>query len=455
MAGKKRETVIVFGGGLVGSLLALFLGRRGYRVDVYEKRPDIRYTTIEEARSINLALSDRGWNALRALGLEDEVKDVGLPMYARAMHDVEGNLTYQPYGKEGQAIYSVTRFSLNKRLVSIAAQMPNVYYHFNARLNSVNLKRKEANVTNLLNTEDEYNAGADFIFGADGAFSNIRNSMQRSDRFDYQQFYIEHGYKEFHLSPTEANEWALENDKLHIWPRGTFMMIALPNPDKSFTCTLFFPFKGPLSFESITNKEQVGEFFQTYFKDLVGIMPNHADQYFRNPTSSLVTVKCFPWVVNNVALIGDAAHAIVPFFGQGMNCGFEDCFTLDQLVEQEGSLEAALPKYQLSRKKSADAIADLALANFVEMRDSVANPRFLLRKKIEAGFHRLHPEQWVPMYTQVTFSNIPYEEALASGRLQDHYLSQIMEVTGIDKAELTDVFLEQLWSDFVVEGRKL
>lgn len=278
------------------------------------------------------------------------------------------------------------------------------------------------------------------LFGADGAFSAARLQHQlQHEKFNYQQYYIDCGYKELTILPTENDEFAMEVNALHIWPRKDYMLIALPNLDKTFTCTLFFPFEGELSFSKLDSKEKVVDFFNKNFADAVPLMPTYVEDFFNNPTSSLVTVKCYPWVrEDKFALIGDAAHAIVPFFGQGMNCGFEDCRVLDELIDEHNdNWDEILKHYQILRKPDGDAIADLAINNFTEMRDKTGNPQFLLQKKIEARLHDKYPDKWIPAYSQVTFSpNIRYSEALQRGSKQETIMQQIMQTVNI--AEMWD-----------------
>jgi kynurenine 3-monooxygenase len=273
--------------------------------------------------------------------------------------------------------------------------------------------------------------------------------MVKTDRFDYSQSFIEHGYKEFHIAPGPDGQWKMASKALHIWPRGHFMMIALPNPDGSFTCTLFFPFEGLPSFQSLETPKDVEEFFRFYFKDLIPLMPGFNDQFFNHPTSSLVTIKCFPWLRGNTMLVGDAAHAIVPFYGQGMNCGFEDIRILGDMLDQTDDWNAALAAFQFHRKVDTDAISEISLANFIEMRDSVANPAFLLRKKIEALLHKLNPVEWIPRYTMVTFSNMPYSEALERGKWQDAILDMIMEDEDLPDLLRTEGYEYTLWDRYV------
>jgi kynurenine 3-monooxygenase len=426
----KNYTII--GAGLVGSLLAIYLAKRGHKVTIYERRPDMRKEKISAGRSINLALSDRGWRGLQGVGIDDDVKEVALPMKGRMIHNLKGEQTFQPYGKEDQAIYSVSRGGLNILLMDLA-EKNGVEIKFNHRCTGIDLNNKESKFF-IENENKEITSKSDLIFGADGAYSAVRLQMQLStDRFNYKQYYIEHGYKELTIPANVNGQWALANNALHIWPRGKFMLIALPNQDGSFTCTLFFPFDGKPSFISLQTKSEVQQFFEETFPDTVKLMPDLVNEYFSNPTSSLVTVKCFPWSYkSNTLLIGDAAHAIVPFFGQGMNCGFEDCTILNQLIENyDEDWEKILPAFEKQRKPDADAIADLAIENFIEMRDKVADPKFLLQKKIEAKFNAKYPEKWVPLYTLVTFTQEPYSTALAQGKKHDLIMQEIMSSPNI------------------------
>ncbi len=428
----KQEEITLIGSGLAGSLLAILLAQRGHVVDVYDKRPDPRSNEAEGGRSINLALSHRGWCALEKAHLADKIRASAIPMKGRMMHDVEGTLTFQPYGKEGQMIYSISRSELNRVLVEAADTHPNVNFHFNTTCQKIDLPRARASFKNAEGTAQSVQST--LLIGADGAFSRVRAAMQKTDRFNYSQHYIPHGYKELTIPPTENGDFRLEPNALHIWPRKRFMLIALPNQDRSFTATLFFPFEGEVSFEALQTPKQVHDFFAETFPDTLPLIPNLETEFFENPTSSLVTVRCSPWVYQHHAmLIGDAAHAIVPFYGQGMNAAFEDCRVFDDLLEQYGNDWATiLPEYQRLRVANGSAIADLALRNFIEMRDSVADSKFLLRKKIEAHLHAQMPNQWIPLYSMVTFSDLPYAEALRIGKQQDQVMEQVMAMEGID-----------------------
>lgn len=438
------KQITIVGAGLVGSLASIYLAKRGYKVSIYERRSDMRKVSMSAGKSINLALSDRGWKGLQGVGIADEIKKIAIPMYGRAIHNKDGSHTFQPYGKEDQAIYSVSRADINMKLMDLAEQHDNVKIHFDSKCNSVNRQKKEAVFEHTASNQITQN-NFDILLGADGAFSASRLNMQlTSDRFEYKQHYIDCGYKELIIPPGPDGEFLLEKNALHIWPRGSFMMIALPNPDGNFTCTLFMPFEGEKSFDSLKTKDEVLNFFKSEFADAVPLMPTLLEDFFNNPTSSLVTVKCFPWTFDDsIALIGDAAHAIVPFYGQGMNCGFEDCVVLNDLIDKHnGNWELILKDYQSLRKPDGDAIADLAIANFIEMRDKTADPKFLLQKKIETKFSQKYPEKWIPLYSMVTYSpHIRYSEALRNGNKQQAIMDKVMNLPDI----------EQIWESEEVE----
>ena len=444
-----KKEVTIIGAGLVGSLLAIYLLKRGYEVTIYERRGDMRKENLSAGRSINLALSDRGIKALKEVGVMDEISRIAIPMHGRKMHNTDGSEAYQPYGKEGQYINSVSRGDLNCKLMD-EAEKQGALIHFSHKCESIDWKTNHITFSN--HSGDQVITTFELLFGADGSYSAARLTHQlQHDRFQYNQFYIDYGYKELHIPAGKAGAFLLEKNALHIWPRGKYMMIALPNTDGSFTCTLFFPFEGDPSFESLNTKEKVQSFFEETFADAAKLMPALADTYFANPVGSLVTVKCTPWIrEDKFALIGDAAHAIVPFFGQGMNAGFEDCSVLNSLIDKhEENWSAILKEYQELRKPDADAIADLALTNFVEMRDKVADQKFLLQKKIEANFSSKHPEKWTPAYGMVTFSpQIRYSDALKRGNMQQSIMDEVMDTAGIeskwDSAEIENLILQKI-----------
>ena len=441
------KQITIIGAGLVGSLLSIYLSKRGNKVTIYERRPDMRKEAISAGKSINLALSDRGIKALEEVGIMDEIRKIAIPMHGRFLHNADGSTAYQAYGKEGQFINSVSRGELNRKLMDLA-ENHGVKILFNEKCESVNWQTYEAIFSNSEKTCTSQ-VKSDLLFASDGAYSAGRLSYQlHHDRFQYQQYYIDFGYKELNIPPGANGSFQLEKNALHIWPRGNYMLIALPNTDGSFTCTLFFPFEGTPSFQTLDTKEKARAFFNETFADASALMPTLETDFMNNPTASLVTVKCFPWVKEDrFALIGDAAHAIVPFFGQGMNCGFEDCRVLNGLIDKhKENWKDILAEYQVLRKPDGDAIADLALNNFVEMRDKVGDPKFLLQKKIEAGFSAKHPDKWIPAYAQVTFSpHIRYNDALKNGERQEAIMKQVMAVPGI----------EEKWNDTEIENLML
>ncbi|MFT7344467.1 MAG: kynurenine 3-monooxygenase [Lentimonas sp.] len=426
------KKVAIVGAGLVGSLHAILMAKLGYEVKVYERRPDLRKAKSIGGRSINLALSDRGWKALDLAGVSDKVRAIALPMYKRCMHDKNGTLSYQPYGKDNQAIYSVSRSKLNQILMNEADNYDKLDYAFNLKCKDVDLRDK---TLVFQNSEEKTEAFSfDKLFACDGAFSAVRERMQKVPQFNFEQFYLTHGYKELEIPANEDGSHKMENDCLHIWPRGEYMMIALPNENGSFTCTLFFPLTGKPSFEMLKTREDVMAFYKENFSDSIPLMPSLLDDYFNNPVGHLVTVKCDPWQYNDdVLLMGDAAHAIVPFYGQGMNSGFEDTSVFHQMhQDQNGNWDGLIENFSDTRSKDGRAIADLALHNYIEMRDKTADEEFLLRKKIEAKFATENPELWMPLYSQVTFSDIPYSEALENGNRQRKIMDQIMRTPRIE-----------------------
>lgn len=437
-----KKNIVIVGAGLVGSLLAFYMSRRGHRVAAYERRPDMRVAGYIGGRSINLALSHRGWKALKKVGLESEVQKMVIPMHGRMIHDIDGSNHFIPYGKEDQAIYSISRGDLNKLLVNEAEKAEGVNFLFDHRCSRIDFERN--NITFEDNMGERYDhAHADVIFGADGAYSEVRYEMQRTPNFNIHQQHEPYGYKELHIPPGPGGKHLLEKNALHIWPRGSFMLIALPNLDGSFTVTLFASFYGENSFEQWTTPDRVQQFFEKQFANVLPIMPDLPKTFFENPTSSLVTIRSYPWKYKNTCLIGDAAHAIVPFYGQGMNCGFEDVNELDDLLNTLGEdWDKVLDTFQQQRKPNADAILDLALYNYIEMRDLSGREDFQLRLKIEKRIAEAFPDKFMTHYAMVTFSDLSYSEAKKRGEEQNELLDQLMALPGITTRWESDEVLE-------------
>jgi len=414
---------ILIGSGLAGGLLAAYLGRRGYDVDVYERRADPREGNIVGGRSINLAISTRGIHALEQVGIAHEALRHAIPMRGRMIHDKSGELHFTPYDVDPKkCINSIGRAALNTTVIEAAQRYPNVRVLFNYKCADVDLDHAAAHLEAV---NGAVTARADAIIGVDGAFSAVRKSMQMQiDGFEYDESYLAHGYKEMTIPPGPDGSWRMEKNALHIWPRKSFMMIALPNPDGSFTCTLFWEFEGPRSFAATKTDDEVRRFFAEEFPDAVPLMPMLLEDFHQNPTGSLVTIRCAPWYYRNkICLVGDAAHAVVPFYGQGMNAAFEDCVVLDECLEKfPDNPEHAFAKYFEHRKENADALADLAIGNFIEMRDKTASKRFRAKKKLDHFLEAALPGVYLPLYTMVTFTRIPYAEAARRARLQDRFI---------------------------------
>jgi len=443
----KQPNIAIVGSGLVGSLLAIYLQKRNYTVTVFDRRPDIRKIQFS-GRSINLAMSARGWNALEKAGIKKEVENLGIPMNKRFIH-VNNKADYtQNYGKDDEAIYSISRGVLNRKMIDLAEEA-GVIFKFEEKVWDVNLPEAKLYTGETeKGVWEEYQF--DLIFGCDGAFSRVRHKMQRRSRFNYSQKFLNTGYKELLIPANKDGKHVIEANSLHIWPRGQFMLIALPNLDGSFTCTLFMPHEGKESFQEINTPKAILKFWKTHFPDTLKIMPTLLDDYQNNPTSALVTTKCFPWTYwNKVALVGDSAHAIVPFYGQGMNAGFEDVYELDQIIEKLGdeNWQQIFETYQNQRKPNADAIAELSYKNFIEMSSKTANPFFILQKKIEKKFSTTYPNLWVPLYSRVTFSNKPYAEALDLGERQEAIMTKIMALPNIETLWESDFIMAKIKSE--------
>jgi kynurenine 3-monooxygenase len=412
---------ILIGSGLAGGLLAAYLGRRGYEVDLYERRADPREGNVVGGRSINLALSTRGIHALQQLGIADRVLQHAIPMRGRMIHNRSGALHFSPYDRDPDKwINSIGRGALNTAVIEAAQQHPNVRVQFNHRCTDVNLYAPAAYLVHT-ETNEITESRADAVIGVDGAFSAVRASLQRLNRFEYSQSYLAHGYKELTIPPADDGSWRMEKQALHIWPRKSFMMIALPNPDGSFTCTLFWEFEGPRSFATTNTTDEIRRFFDEEFPDAVPLMPTLLQDFQENPTGSLVTIRCAPWYYEDkVAIVGDAAHAVVPFYGQGMNAAFEDCVVFDEcLAEFPHDRRRAFAEYFVRRKENADALADLAVQNFIEMRDKTASPIFRARKKLDHALEAILPGVYLPLYTMISFTRIPYAEAARRAHRQN------------------------------------
>ncbi|MBL7885510.1 MAG: FAD-dependent monooxygenase [Flavobacterium sp.] len=436
------QKIAVVGSGLVGTLLAIYLKKLGHTVHVYDRSADIR--TVEfSGRSINLVMSNRGWKAMQDVGLEDEIRKIGIPVDKRAIHLKDGQLNYQYYGKEGEAIFSLSRGVLNRRMIDLAEDA-GVEFFFEHRIWDITLADATLHIG-----ETERGAWTDLpydkVFGADGAFSRIRHRMQRQSMFDYSQEFMKLGYKELHIPANPDGTHKIDKNSLHIWPRGHFMLMALANLDGTFTCTLFMPFEGENSFEQLKDEASLVDFFAHHFPDTKEVIPDLVRDFFKNPTSYLAIMKCYPWTFEDkVALIGDSAHAIVPFYGHGMNAGFEDITILNELILKYGdNWKMVFSEYQKSRKPNADAIAELSRRNFMEMSTKTADPKFLLQKKIEKWFSDKHPDKWLPLYSRVTFSLQPYSEALAIGDFQNKIMEEVLQMPNI----------EQNWNSEAVENK--
>ena len=414
---------VLIGSGLAGGLLAAYLGRRGYDVDLYERRADPREGNLVGGRSINLAISTRGIHALEQIGIADEALRHAIPMRGRMIHDKSGALHFAPYDVDPKkCINSIGRASLNTTVIEAAQHYPNVRVHFSHKCTDVDLTEA---VCHLETETGKLTVRGDAVIGVDGAFSPVRASMQRNiDNFQYNENYLAHGYKELTIPPAPDGSWQIEKNALHIWPRKSFMMIALPNPDGSFTCTLFWEFEGPRSFATTKADDDIRRFFDEEFPDAVPLMPTLLEDFKNNPTGSLVTIRCAPWYYRDrVCLLGDAAHAVVPFYGQGMNAAFEDCIVLDECLDKfADNRERAFAEYFERRKENADALADLAIGNFIEMRDKTASRAFRAKKKLDHLLEAALPGVYLPLYTMVTFTRVPYAQAARRARLQDRIL---------------------------------
>ena len=426
MSNQKKATII--GSGLVGSLWAVYLSRAGYQVSTYDRRSDLRNVTLSAGKSINLATSFRGWKALDTLGIGDQIREIAIPMYSRTIHAEDGSIHEMPYGKEGEAIYSVSRGEINAKLLEIAGNSANVEMHFDVDCVAADTKAGKFSLKDLKTGEVSHHQ-TDLLFATDGAFSAVRyHSFQKTERFTYSQTYIEDGYREILLPANEDGTHQLAKNSLHIWPRGRFMLIALPNFDGSFTCTLFMPFDNhEYCFNKLTDRDKVEEFFKDVFPDFYDLMPNVANRWADHPLSPLALIRCYPWTNGKAALMGDAAHATVPFYGQGMNCGFEDCTVMWELMQAHGdNWPLIFKEYEQARKPNCDAMQELSLQNYLVMRDKVTDPIFKMIHKIEHRISVLFPEDYVPLYSMVSFTNTEYKHALKFGNEQQEAIRKLI-----------------------------
>ena len=450
----KKEKTLIVGAGLCGSLLALRMAQRGYQVEVYESRSDLRNSVISAGRSINLSLSDRGLKALRMVGLEKKARVLCIPMKGRLMHDAASNTFESNYsGRQGECINSISRGNLNGLLLTEAERYPNVNIHFNTKCLEIDIETKIVHFQSS-DSKEQFTVQADVIFGTDGAGSSLRKSYEKQfPAFKVSQEFLTHGYKELEIPADKNGGHLISKEHLHIWPRGDYMLIALPNMDGSFTVTLFLSYsEGSYNFDNLITKEKIIEFFEKDFPDTLALIPDVLKEFQNNPTGKLGTVKCYPWAYKgNTLLLGDSSHAIVPFYGQGMNASFEDVFVFDTVLNQfEGDWSTVFSEFQKQRKIDADAIADLAIDNYYEMRDHVANPLFKEKRIVEMGLEKFFPTEYFSKYSLVTFNeHIGYHEAMTKGRAQDTVLLKMVEESEFSasskttKAEMT-ILLEKV-----------
>ena len=424
----KSNHVSVLGAGLIGSLLSVFLRKQGLNVSVFEKLPAVSKSGVAGFGStVNLSLSDRGRKAIEKVGLGGGIEPLIIPMYGARVHDEHGKTAFLPYGRDGEAIYSINRNSLNQLLIEEASK-EGVRFFYDHKCEEVDINSHILRFSLPGNKIRMENGGV--IIGADGAYSSLRNAFQTQIRLNFAQQYISHGFIELTIPPTADGDYAMDAHALHLWPRGRFMLMAMPNIDKSFTCTLFLPFSGAkVSFDKINDEKDLTTIFKTYFDDAYQLMPNLVEDFFGQSISSIVNISCYPWSYKNNLLIGDASHALVPFYGQGMNCGFEDCHYLNDLIEKYGttSWELIFGRFEKDRKAETDAISQIAMDNFSEMQNAGSDPKYIIRKRIELKLNAMFPDKWIPLYNMVTFTDMDYSDAYIQGQLQQRILDRVME----------------------------
>lgn len=427
------DRVAVVGAGLIGAVAAIYLRRRGYRVEVYDRRDDPRRVAGEAGRSINLTLCLRGLAALDEVGVGDRVRALAVPVTGRRIHDPRGAVSGQPYGNRGEAIHSISRNDLNRELIDLAERRFGAVFRFGCELTGLDLA---ASTLALRPAAGEpFAVRFDRLIAADGAFSGVRRRLVEAGRAEHAEVFLDQAYRELPMPPAPAGDWALDPAALHVWPRGRYMLIGFPNPDRTFTCALHLPYAGEPSIGSVAGERELTELFERSFPDALPLLPGLARDYFAVRPQAMVTVRCFPWAFDGRAvLLGDAAHAVYPSYGQGANCGFEGCRALDQCLDRHrDDWPRALADYQAGRKRHADAIADLSEEHFHELRDHVGDPRFLLRKRIERRVHELAGDDWAPLYSMVSFTTMPYLDAVERERRQRPLIDGLLATEGIEE----------------------
>lgn len=427
--------IALIGAGLAGCVLSIYLAKRGFKVDIYERRPDPRKSQNSEGRSINLTLSTRGIHVLKQVGLYEKIMKLAIPLKGRVIHSIKEELTFQPYGnKDNEVIYSMARNELNIALLKEVESYKNITIHFSQKCTGLEFETRELKLRDEISGQ-QTRVKTSTVIGTDGSASALRMDMLKRKGFNFSQSYLDHGYKELKIPAGENNKFLLERNALHVWPRGEYLLNGFPNLDGSFTCILFAPLQGDNSFESLNSDEKLLNFFQEQFPDAVDLMPTLVEDYFSNWTGSLVTIKCAPWSVDERALLlGDSAHAIVPFYGQGMNCAFEDCAYLDECIDKYGTdWQKVFQEFEKLRKVNTDAIADLSIENFTELREKVSDSKFLLKKKLELVIAQKYPKLFISKYSMLAFHRIPYSEARLQGRIQERILDELCEL--IDEVE--------------------
>jgi kynurenine 3-monooxygenase len=441
---EKDSKIVIIGAGMGGLLLSIYLSRLGFEIEIYDRRPDIRKDNGQQGRSINMTLATRGQRALEEVGLLDAVMAITIPLKGRMIHDLDGTRTFQAYGKDGsEAIHSIKRDQLNIILMNAAEALPNVKLFFNKRCSTLD---KQNSIIYLQDehTKEIEQVKADIIVGADGAFSTVRQQMHRGVRAHYKQDFLDWGFKDLRMPAAIDNSNQLEDDALHIWPRGDHMLLAMPNADGSFTCTCILPFEGEQSFASMKSDEDILGLFNMWFPDAVPLMPNLVSEFMENKISEMITTHTYPWYYQDrVVLIGDACHAVVPFYGLGMNAAFEDCAILSDCISRStGDMEATFAEYQKLRKPNTDVLAELSKQNFIELRQKIESPLFVARKKVEVVLSKVFPRAWTPLYSMMSHTNMPYADALKRSQKQN----RIARFLGLDVVLLSAAGAVVAWT---------